>query len=44
MESGDLKAEINQIKSKDKYENLKNDYFLQKVFHNLDKKKLLYII
>ena len=41
MESNNLKEEKNQIKSKDKYDNLKNDYFLQKVFNNLEKKKSL---
>ena len=39
--SNDLKR---KIKSKNKYENLKNDYFLQKVFNNLEKKKLLNIV
>ena len=32
------------MKSKNKYENLKSDYFLQKVFNNLKKKKLLNIV
>ena len=32
------------MKSKNKYENLKNDYFLQKVFNNVEKKKLLNIV
>ena len=32
------------MKSKNKYGNLKNDYFLQKVFNNLEKKKLLNIV
>ena len=47
MESGDFvtkgKKENNQIKSKDIFNNLKNDYFLQKVFNNLEKRKILYI-
>ena len=38
-----LQKEIYLIKSKVNYENLKNDYFLQKVFNNLEKKKMLYI-
>ena len=45
MESDNLvfkeNGEISQMKSKNKYENLKNDYFLQKVFNNVEKKKLL---
>ena len=48
MESDNLvfkeNGEINQMKSKNKYEKLKNDYFLQKVFNNLEKKKLLNIV
>ena len=48
MESDNLvfkvKGEMSQMKSKNKYENLKNDYFLQKVFNNLEKKKLLNIV
>ena len=36
--------EINQIKSKDKFESLKNDFLLQKVFNNLKRKRVLYII
>ena len=47
MESGDFvtkgKKENNQKKSKDIFNNLKNDYFLQKVFNNLEKRKILYI-
>ena len=35
--------EISQMKSKNKFENLKNDYFLLKVFNNLEKKRILYI-
>ena len=48
MESDNLvfkeNGEISQMKSKNKYENLKNDYFLQKVFNNIEKKKLLNIV
>ena len=32
------------MESKDVFKNLKNDYFLQKLFHNLLKKKSLNII
>ena len=38
------KTESNKIESKDILKNLKNDYFLQKLFHNLLKKKSLDII
>ena len=38
------KRELNKIEIKDQYKNLKNDYFLQKVFNNLMKKKSLDII
>ena len=38
------KTESNEIESKDIFKNLKNDYFLQKLFHNLMKKKSLDII
>ena len=38
------KTESNKIESKDLIKNLKNDYFLQKLFHNLMKKKSLDII
>ena len=38
------KSESNKIESKDIFKNLKNDYFLQKLFHNLLKKKSLDII
>ena len=38
------KRELNGIEIKDIFKNLKNDYFLQKVFNNLMKKKSLYII
>ena len=48
MKNGDLlikeKEEINQIKSKDKFGNIKSDYFLRKLFYNLLKKKSLDII
>ena len=38
------KEEINQINSKNLFNNLKTDYFLEKVFNNLEKKKLLNIV
>ena len=38
------KTESNRIKSKDILKNLKSDYFLQKLFNNLLKKKSLDII
>ena len=38
------KKEKNQIKSDAKYENIKADYFLIKVFNNLEKKKTLNIL
>ena len=38
------KEENNQIKSKNIFNNLKADYFLQKVFNNLKKKITLNII
>ena len=48
MNSGCLitkeKMKLNQIKSKDLLENLKNDYFLQILFNNLLKNKSLEII
>ena len=48
MESGNLesndKTEKIQIKSVDKFENLKSDYFLQKVFNNLEAKKTLNLV
>ena len=47
MESDNLVFKENgviSLKSKNKYENLKNDYFLQKVFNNLEKKKLFNIV
>ena len=33
------KSESNKIESKDIFKNLKSDYFLQKLFYNLLKKK-----
>ena len=48
MESDNLvfkeNGEISQMKSKNKYEKLKNDYFLQKEFNIVEKKKLLNIV
>ena len=48
MESGNLiskeKKEKNKIKLCVKYENIKADYFLIKVFNNLEKKKTLNIV
>ena len=48
MESNNLiskeKIKINQIKSVAKYEMIKTDYFLEKVFNNLKKGKTLNII
>ena len=38
------KIEVNKMKSKDIFKNLKNDYFLQKLFNNLLRKKFLDII
>ena len=38
------KTESNKIESKNIFKNLKNDYFLQKLFCNLMKKKSLDII
>ena len=35
------KTESNNMESKDVFKNLKNDYFLQKLFHNLLKKNPL---
>ena len=35
------KDKIKQLKSKDKFENLKCDYFLNKLFNNLERKKTL---
>ena len=34
------KKESNKIELKDIFKNLKNDYFLQKLFYNLLKKKI----
>ena len=42
--SSNNNKELIPIKSKDKFENLKNDYFLIKLFNNLPKKKKLEII
>ena len=48
MESSNLiskeKIKINQIKSISKYEKIKTDYFLEKVFNNLEKKKSLNLV
>ena len=48
MESGNLiskiKVEKNQLKSVTRYENIKADYFLEKVFNNLKKGKTLNIV
>ena len=48
MNSDNLKnkeeGELNQIKAKDKFEYLKSDYFLEKLFNNLERKKLLKIL
>ena len=38
------KTESNKIESKDIFKNLKNDFFIQKIFYNLLKKKSLDII
>ena len=38
------KIKINQLKSKDKFENIKNDYFLQILFNNVRKKISLGIL
>ena len=38
------KEKLKQIKSKDIFENLKSNYFLQKIFDNLKRKKWLEII
>ena len=35
---------LNTIKMEDKFRNLKSDYFLQKLFDNLERKKLLDIV
>ena len=45
MDSDNLKkVENNRIKSIVKLEKFKNDYFLRKVFYNLENKKILYIV
>ena len=48
MESDNLiskeKKEKNQIKSDVKYKQIKADYFLEKVFYNLEKKKTLNMV
>ena len=48
MESDNLiskaKVEKNQLKLASRYENIKANYFLEKVFNNLEKKKTLNII
>ena len=48
MESNNLiskeKIKINQIKSVAKYEMIKTDYFLEKVFNNLEEKKSLNLV
>ena len=48
MESNNLiskeKIKINQTKSISKYEKIKTDYFLEKVFNNLEKKKSLNLV
>ena len=38
------KTETNKVESKDIFKNLKSDFFLQKLFYNLSKKKTLDII
>ena len=43
-ESNKDKVALNQIKTKNKYENIKSDYFLQIIFNSLNKKKTLEII
>ena len=48
MESANLiskvKEEKNKLKSASKYENIKADYFLEKVFNNLEKKNALKMV
>ena len=39
-----VKEEKNKLKSESKYENIKANYFLEKVFNNLGKKRTLDII
>ena len=43
-ESTKEKRELNKIELKDIFKNFKSDYFLQKIFNNLMKKKSLDII
>jgi len=43
-ELGKEKTELNKVESKNIFKNLKNDFFLQKLFYNLLKKKSLDII
>ena len=47
MESSNLISEANkennQIKSHSKYQNIKTDYFLEKIFNNLEKERTLNI-
>ena len=38
------KTDLNKVESKDVFRNLKSDFFLQKLFYNLLKKKSLDII
>ena len=38
------KTETNKVESKDIFKKLKSDYFLQKLFNNLLKKKILDIV
>ena len=44
METNNKKEEIEQTKSNDIFDNLKSDYFLEKIFNNLNRKKSLEII
>ena len=39
-----IKVSINQIKSKDKFANLRSDFFIKILFDYLNNKKLLYIV
>ena len=43
-ELSNAKAQLNEVESKDIFKNLKSDFFLQKLFNNLLKKKSLDII
>ena len=38
------KERKNQLKSGDKFNNIKADYFLQKVFNNLEKKRIFIMV